>query len=247
MGSTKLQLMGLFKKKYLNAQQVEKLHKILPTHLHREQWTEDDFKDYNSFFNQIDEIRESKIKNVTEEKARLEKLKIELANEIASNITIFNTEPFKAEPLGMVDVGQIKRFGATTTGDRFAGGAIGYAIESVIDDTWTKNNLQEKAVNEVKLDFLRKARSIFPNCTVVFKYEVDFREIGTSGNVFIYMRGTAATGKNSILSDLTEKKEKIIFEKEKQLKLIENEAKEWQELTEKIPQDPKQISQYLGE
>ena len=61
----------------------------------------------------------------------------------------------------------------------------------------------------VKLEFLNKAKKVYPSCNMIFKYEVDFREIGSSGNVFIYMRGTASIGKNSQMEDALKKNEKL--------------------------------------
>ena len=128
----------------------------------------------------------------------------DLAAWLPPKIKIFNCELHDAKPLGMVDVGVIHKFSGSTTGDRFAGGLVGYALEMAIDDVWTKSSKQEEAVNDVKLKLIQKTLSIYPDVNMLFNFDVDFREMGSTGSVFIYMRATAAIGKNS-LTDVAKK------------------------------------------
>ena len=80
----------------------------------------------------------------------------------------------------MVDVGGIHKFSGSTTGDRFAGGLVGYALEMAIDDVWTKSSKQEEAVNDVKLKLIQKTLSIYPDVNMLFNFDVDFREMGVN-------------------------------------------------------------------
>ena len=75
---------------------------------------------------------------------------------------------------------------------------------------------------------------------MLFKFQVDFRELGSSGNVFMYMRGTAAKGNNdpkqinkieinqniNMLTDELEDLKNEILILEKNLKLIPKTVKE---------------------
>lgn len=73
---------------------------------------------------------------------------------------------------------------------------IGYAIESAIDDTYAKGNKQEGYVNECKSELVKKCKALYKDANSIFNFDVNFREMGSSGNVFIYMSGTACTSKN---------------------------------------------------
>ncbi|UGU17723.1 hypothetical protein LS482_07550 [Sinomicrobium kalidii] len=238
--------MGLFSNKKLSRNQITTLNKILPEHLQKPDWTESDFKGTNSIYKRIELKIEGLVSSVTADNKKLKKLNEDLNEIPIKNIKVFNIEPFDAEPLGMVDIGIIKRFGSTTTGDRFANGAVGYALEAVFDDAWAKNNAQENAVNEVKYKLLEKAKHFHLDCNLFFKYEIDFREIGSSGNVFIYMRGTAAKGKNVTMDAALQKTKTEVAQFEKNIEKKKNELKSLGEVKSKIPQSPKQIEEYLG-
>ena len=79
---------------------------------------------------------------------------------------------------------------------------VGYAIEQAFDDVWAKNNAQENALNEVKTEFLKKTAALYPECNMIFKFESEFREMGSSGNVFIYLKGTASVGDNKGMEEV---------------------------------------------
>lgn len=238
--------MGLFSNKKLSENQIKTLNKILPEKLQKIEWNEGDFKGTSSIYNKVELNLEGLKSAIKADNEKLKKMNKKLHEVAVKNIKVFNTEPFDAKQLGMVDIGIVQRFGASTTGDRFAGGAIGYAIETAIDDTWAKNNIQENAVNEVKYRLLEKAKHFYPECNLFFKYEVDFREIGSSGNVFIYMRGTAAKGKNDSLLSALQKAKTEIAQFEKNIEKKENDIQHLQEVKNKIPPSPKQIEEYLG-
>lgn len=205
--------MGLFNNKTeLTSEQGAKLNSLLPKQFQQEKWLASDFKGENRISNRLKEFQRKASLNVNYldknrgagliEFEKLERL-------LASKIIIFNTELYEAKPIGMIDIGLVERFGGASTGNRFENGIIGYAIEAAADNTWADNNAQESAVNKVKLEFLNKAKKVYPSCNMIFKYEVDFREIGSSGNVFIYMRGTASIGKNSQMEDALKNNEKL--------------------------------------
>ena len=69
-------------------------------------------------------------------------------------------------------------------------------------------------MNEVKLKLLGKARVVDPSCNMMFNYDVDFREIGSTGKVFIYMRGTAVVGENTAMVKAPETLKKEIGDEE---------------------------------
>lgn len=238
--------MGIFITKKLSERQTENLNKILPEKLQKLEWSESDFKGQDNIYNRFEYYIIALNISLKKDNDRIQETEEKLNEIPIKYITIFNTELFEAEPLGMVDIGVVKRFGAASTGDRFANGAIGYAVENALDDTWSKNNAQENAVNEVKLQLLEKTKKVYPNCNLLYKYQVDFREIGTSGNVFIYMRGTAAKGKNdNILKAQKEAKKEISNIKEK-ITEVKNRIQELQNIKNKIPSDHKQIEELLG-
>ena len=231
----------MFSDKELDPEQVIKLNSIPPQKFRRASWKNSDFKGDNSLYNRISVLISGMMNTVKEIESKIAKFELEIKKSELNNIVIFNTEPYKAEILGMVDVGKVVKFSAPSSGDRFANGAIGYALESVIDDTWTKGTVQEEALNGVKELLLKKAKVIFPNCNRIFKYQVDFRELGSSGNVFVYMRGTAAKGENS---DGNQKwNEAISHIEDLKLKVEEkqNEITELRKNRHKIPQDKEGI------
>ncbi|MCO5724660.1 hypothetical protein [Robiginitalea marina] len=238
--------MSLFSDKELGVEQTQKLNQILPEGFKRPIWKMSDFKGSDSLYQRFSSNLKTMVNISTDLEKKIKKLKKEISTVEASNIIIFNTELYDARPLGMVDVGIVEKFGAPTTGDRFAGGAIGYAIESAIDDAYIKSSIQEQAVNRVKFELLKKARAIYPDCNLLFKFQVDFREMGSSGNVFIYMRGTAAKGENQQLDRAIAESVQDIEKLERDLKVKKAEIEELTEIRNKIPRDKNQITELLG-
>ncbi|MEH6405998.1 MAG: hypothetical protein V7767_01835 [Leeuwenhoekiella sp.] len=239
--------MGIFSAKSLTESQINKLNEILPDGFQKSEWYDNDFKVPNSIYLKVENLYNATKNSYIESKKEFDKITLEFEEIEIKNITIFNTEIYQAEPLGMVDIGCVEKFGAASTGDRFSNGAIGYAIESAIDSTWTKGNLQENAVNNVKFKLLQKAKSIYPDCNLLFKYEVDFREIGSSGNVFIYMRGTATKGVNKTIATVLEKAENEISILRDELETKKAKVEELQIIKSKVPQTFKDVVPFLGE
>lgn len=238
--------MSIFSDKELEPNQIAKLNNILPKEFRKEVWKQSDFKGSNSIYGRFDSQLEAKKKDFVRKQEDYDVKTQELESIYIKFIKIYNTDLFEAYPLGMVDVGVVERFGAQSSGDRFAVGAIGYAIEAAADEAFAKSNAQEKAVNNAKYELLKKAKLLYPACNLLFKFDVDFREIGSSGNVFIYMRGTAATGKNDQLEKAVERKKQELMEAEEILKSLKLEIEEMQEIKSKIPSDKKEIPNLLG-
>ena len=238
--------MGIFSNNELSRNQIENLNNMLPEKFRKQVWHDTDFKGESSLFNRLDESNRMNSITYGNDVEKLQAKKDSLPTVAAMNIKIYNTVPNDSEQLGMIDVGVTTKFGASSTGDRFASGFIGYAIESAIDDAWVKNNIQDNAVNEVKLKLLEKARLVYPNCNMIFNYDVDFREIGSSGNVFIYMRGTAAVGKNIVLINAVNEALKEMDEMESNLKNKKRNIENLIEVKGKIPKSPKEIEKLLG-
>lgn len=238
--------MGIFSTKELSDSQSKKLNELLPEQFRKENWSENDFKVPNHIYQKIENLYNSSQNQFNALKKELYTKTDDYKEIEVRNIGIFNTEVFNAEPLGMVDIGSVEKFGAASTGDRFANGAIGYAIESAIDKTWASGNIQENAVNNVKYKLLQKAKSIFPECNLLFKYEVDFREIGSSGNVFIYMRVTASKGTNNAIKNAQNKAQAEIDSLKTELENKKQEVEKLFEIKSKVPPTFKDVEGYLG-
>lgn len=230
----------------LEPQQVEKLNSLLPEKFRKNTWKKSDFEGSDSIYERILNVINGANKAIQLLKTKLNKRKESLSDIVARNIKIFNTDLHKAEPLGLVDIGLVERFGSISSGDRFAVGAIGYAVESVFDDSFAKSNAQIGSVEKAKLELLKKARKYYPECNMLFKYEVDFRELGSSGNVFIYMRGTAAKGENKQITEALDRENWEIDQLQKEIEAKKVEVKKLQDLKSKIPQDKWQIDKVLG-
>jgi hypothetical protein len=245
----------------LTTSQVEKINSLVPKQFRKESWNKKDFKDTNGIYQQIRRYRDKKTSLLASKKNELdflnkkgqEEIKQKIVDLKSSKIILFNIEPFEAKPIGMVDIGMVKKFSTTSTGNRFENGVVGYAIEQAFDDVWAKNNAQENALNEVKTEFLKKTAALYPECNMIFKFESEFREMGSSGNVFIYLKGTASVGDNKgmeevkieksrLLNDFEIKKEKLI----KQINIIKEESQFITDNINKIPQYKSDIEKLLG-
>lgn len=255
------------KEELLSASQVEKINSLVPKQFKKDSWSKKDFAESNGFgkhigiAQNIKDYRAKKYsllhsKNIDLEylnKKGQEKIKQKILELKTSKIIIFNIEPFEAKPIGMVDIGMVKRFNTPSTGNRFETGMIGYAIEQASDEVWANNNAQENALNEVKTEFLKKTASLYPECNMIFKFESDFREMGSTGNVFIYLKGTASIGNNKGLEDVKNEETRLLNEfelkKEELKKQIDILRKESQFITnniDKIPKSKSEIEKMLG-
>ena len=245
----------------LSASQVEKINSLVPKQFRKDSWIKKDFKDTNGIYQHIRDYRDKKISFLASKKNELEflnkkgqeQIKEKIVHLKTSKIILFNIEPFDAKPIGMVDIGMVKRFNSPSTGNRFETGMIGYAIEQASDEVWAKNNAQENALNEVKAEFIKKTAALYPECNMIFKFESEFREMGSTGNVFIYLKGTASIGNNKgmeevekeqnrLTEELKQKKEELI----KQVETIQEEYNFVQENINKIPKSKSEIEKMLG-
>ena len=171
------------------------LNELLPKKLHisffevnKNNWTSYS-DDHSSFQKQFRNWIDDKRKLLSEKKRLLDN-----PNNLPNSIVLYSCQPTtEYQPMGLIDVGNIYKFSGSSTGDRFAGGLIGYALESAIDEAYAKGNQQEVYVNECKSELIKKCNSIYKDAIAIFNFDIDFREMGSSGNVFMYMRGTACT------------------------------------------------------
>lgn len=240
--------MGIFSKIEINGEDVKKINSLLPEHIKRTNWSENNFKNDNIYVSVDKYIKSLKTsKDIIKEE--IKDFERGRNQKLASKINIFNTEVYNAKPLGMVDYGVVVRFNASSTGNRFENDLIGYAIEGAIDEVWANNNAQYDLVSNAKLKLLQKAISIYPNCNLLFKFEIDFRELGSSGNVFLYLRGTACKGINDLLDkykkEISEEISEKILELENSLIKIDKELEELSINLKKIPKSKSELIDFL--
>ena len=192
--------MGLFTSFKFTQEDIIKINTLLPDEFQRNIYKLNEFTD-----EKIKRKILTEVKHLKYELDKIKKKSAPLRNKIdsirASKVQVFNTEVFEAVPLGFIDLGIVVRFGTASTGNRFENGVVGYAIEEASDKVWAKNNAQYNSVKEAKLELLTKAIRTYKECNQFFKFEIDFREIGSSGNVFLYLRGTACKGENKLIND----------------------------------------------
>jgi hypothetical protein len=237
--------MGIFGKKFeISEDKIIRLNKLLPKHLQKSTFELSDFKGEESIFYKHKKYLNNLKKSFSEEEIKLSELRLNFDASLASSIIIFNSELYEAKPFGMVDISSVEKFSAASTGDRFAGGLVGYAIENAADNIFAESGEQERSLNQLKLKLLQKALKLYPECNMIFKFEVDFRELGSSGNVFIYMRGTAAIGNNKNLPIVEKKLKQEISDVEKQIKEIKIEFSTAQKNQEAIPENKPQLEDF---
>lgn len=251
--------MGLFNNEIeLTKDDFDKINAILPPEIRKDFWGYNEIiegsliKQYRGFRDKIEVEKrdlDTKYNNIsTPLKSKKENFEVY----IASKTPIFNTDIYEAKPLGMIDVGIVKQFGTASTGNRFENGVLGYAIEGALDKVWSENNTQLAAVQTAKIELLKEAKRVHKDCNCIFKFEIDFRELGSSGNVFIYARGTACKGDYKNTETLKEElqNEIIIVQKELDLIEIEREAlklrlKKLYENVKLIPEDKSSLKKLL--
>ena len=88
---------------------------------------------------------------------------------------------------------------------------------------------------------------------MIFKFESEFREIGSTGNVFIYLKGTASIGDNNETIDVEPQKKKLIeelkYKKEvltKQTDILREKSQFVTDNIGKIPRSKSDIVKLLG-
>ena len=225
--------MGLFDKEIeLTKDDFDKINAILPPELRKDSWKSSEIIDkelthkFRRFRDKM-EIRINEYESKWNQMSQSLTVKKENSEQfISSKTPIFNTEIYEAKPLGMIDIGIVEKFGTASTGNRFENGVLGYAIEGAMDKVWSENNTQFAAVKKAKLELIREAKRVHNDCNCIFKFEIDFREIGSSGNVFIYTRGTACRGDYKSTEILQEEFKMEISNEQKELDTVESEWKE---------------------
>lgn len=230
--------MGLFNNEIkLTKDDFDKINAILPPEIRKDYWGYNEIidggliKQHSEFIDKI-KVQKTNLKtNYNNLKRTLDSKKENSEEYIASKTSIFNTDIYEAKPLGMIDVGIVKQFGTASTGNRFENGVLGYAIEGALDKVWSENNTQFAAVQTAKIELLKEAKRVHKNCNCIFKFEIDFRELGSSGNVFIYARGTACEGDYKSTKILEEEFKTEISNEQKELDRIESE---WEEIKLKL-------------
>ena len=230
--------MGLFNKEIeLTKDDFDKINAILPSEIRKDFWGYNEIiegglnRQYVEFRDKIEVKKDNLKTNYNNLKRILDSKKENSEEYIASKTPIFNTDIYEAKPLGMIDVGIVKQFGTASTGNRFENGVLGYAIEGALDKAWSENNTQFAAVQTAKIELLKEAKRVHKDCNCIFKFEIDFRELGSSGNVFIYARGTACKGDYKNSEILEKEFNMTISIEQKELDTIESE---WEELKLKL-------------
>lgn len=192
----------------LNKEQSKLFNSILPEKHHRETWSKSDFlsRDLKSRVKYTLDVMADEKLDLEKQIKEKDKLKEEFLESINIEkyplLKLFNVSNSKAKLLGMVDIGLVKTFTSSSSGNKLQGGAMQLIIEQAFEDSWKTSNAQMKGLNEVKLEFLKQCLKEYPECDSIINYQVDFRELGSSGNVFIYMRGTAAIIGNSKIEEI---------------------------------------------
>ncbi|MEH6746101.1 MAG: hypothetical protein V7670_04615 [Maribacter arcticus] len=106
--------MGLFSDNEPTLGQIENLNIMLPEKFRKQIWLESDFKSESSLFNRLDEASRVSSRSFGLESEKLKAKKESIPKVVAMNIRIFNTVPFDAEQLGMIDIGVTTKFGANS-------------------------------------------------------------------------------------------------------------------------------------
>ena len=171
---------------------IESINAVLPEELRKPDWGIYDFGPQS--FQLTEKVRgyTAKVyKNIKTELIKLFDYENFLIEGMIQRYTMYNVPPTDAQPFGLVDVGQVEKFTSASTGNKFENGLIGFAIETSFEKVWAENNSQQSAVLNAKKSLIKRAMELYPESNSLYNYDVDFRELGSSGNVFIYMRGTA--------------------------------------------------------
>lgn len=178
--------MGLFSKTYeVTEEHTEIINKYLPVQIQQESYSIENL-DY------LDQYFKSFIESLNKQKkSKINELKLAQEYKHPLIIKLVNTEVSCEEIFGLVDLGIVERFTSKTTGNSYENGFVQASIETAFEETWAKSNMQYSSVEKAKKLLIEKTLNIFPQSTVIQNFRIDFRELGGSGNVFIYICGTA--------------------------------------------------------
>lgn len=176
--------MGIFSSLKITNKHVDLLNTYLPEEIHLKDFELSQLEHLS--YNII--VYVNKLKHSLKEKVEeLKKLKEE---RLFDKYKLFNV-PLKGKSLGLVDIGLVQRFNAKSTGNSFENGAIQHAIETSFEQSWANSNSQYNSVGMVKKELKHKAIELYPESNAIENFHISFRELGSSGNVFIYAYGTA--------------------------------------------------------
>jgi len=177
--------MGIFSSTKITDKHIQLINNYLP----------EDIMVSNFKMNEVEHLKSKINKYIFKLNSKLNKkatLLIKLKEESLSNSYMIYNVPINGKSLGMVDVGLVARFNAKSTGNSFENGVIQYAIETTSEKVWADNNSQYNSVQKIKNQLKIKAISLFPESNAIENFNITFRELGSSGNVFIYASGTAS-------------------------------------------------------
>jgi hypothetical protein len=215
--------MGIFSSTKFTDKQIQLINNYLPEGL----------KVSNFKMNEVEHLISKINTYILELNSELNKkaiLLLKLKEENSSNSYMIYNVPINGKSLGLVDVGLVSRFNAKSTGNSFENGVIQYAIETSSEKVWADNNSQYNSVQEIKSQLKIKSISLFPKSNAIENFNITFRELGSSGNVFIYASGTASIPESN--KELKENEEiQLIIEEIKKLnKKIETSKIKFKEL-----------------
>lgn len=170
----------------------------------------------------------SRVKKDLREKAdSLIKLKEE---RLFDKYRLFNV-PLNGKSLGLVDVGLVQRFSSKSTGNSFENGMLQHAIETSFEKVWAENNAQYNSVMLVKNRLKHKAMELYPESNAIENFQINFRELGNSGNVFIYANGTAVIADSLESVEMDEEIKTLI----QQVKTLNIKLEDAQEKSKALP------------
>ncbi|WP_157962188.1 hypothetical protein [Winogradskyella aurantiaca] len=237
--------MGLFSKKLeLSTSDFTKINSILPAELQKSSYQVEDFKSermhvrLETLIETLDKQLSSAIKNIAAYKKKSSDI-------TESKMLLFNTDIREAELLGFVDHGEIVKFTTASSGNRYENGVIGAAIEGSLDKIWRESGSQYDGIQRAKATLLKKAKALYPKCTAVYNFELDMQAMGSTGDVFVYVRGMACEKENkamSLIKTQTENQAKTLEENKDSLKA---KLLMLQKSRSDIPKSVKQLEEFL--
>ena len=217
--------MGLFNTIKITEKHINYVNSLLPEELNRNEFSLDDYGYLEGNIKAHLRDLNSNIKTKSNLLLTIRKEKV------FDYFKIFNV-PLKGKSLGLVDLGEVKKFSAKSTGNSFENGAMQYVIETAADETWAKDNSQYAEIEKVKVNLKNKVLNLYPNANAIENFTVNFRELGNSGNVFIYVCGTATIADNIKPIPTDEEINKIVNEISSLEVKIKDTSKKLKELPE---------------
>ena len=178
--------MGLFGKTYeVTEEHADIINKYLPKQMRKPPYN-------NNSIEYLKKYIEDFIINLKEQKKEKGKSLVKAKEyNLPFIVKIINTQLSCKECFGLVDIGIVERFTSKTTGNSYESGPMQGTIEMTFEETWAKSNSQYTAVEKAKNMLIEKTLKTYPKTTVIQNFKIEFRELGGSGNVFIYVYGTA--------------------------------------------------------